>query len=314
MRELTKAYGDLLQDKRVRSEQARYEAFTRQRNQIMTKYNKVYQAFNSLIDGLMRAQSFYTEMGDTVDNLEKNVETFVSNRRSEGAQLLGQIERDKPSVTAGQADRERDRLRELMERISMDPSSSPTKSTTPRAPPGPRLSESQEPYSSKAAPSSNYYAKSSPTNNILTSLHSPIALSRGYPQQTASGNGVYADRGAEAPKPNGSSSANDPYNPMAYPFQSPLSPPVAGHGVYLPNHAQPTQHAYSQYGQHLPQGYIPPPPPGPPPPSQMTFGNPDLAHPSGPGGYAHYQPPRQSDGAPAQREQHDPWASLHAWK
>lgn len=108
MKELTKAYGDLLQDKRVRAEQAQYEGFTRQRNQVMAKYKRVYQAFIGLIDGLMRAQSFYTEMGDTVESLEKNVETFVSNRRSEGAQLLGQIERDKSSNTAGQADRERD--------------------------------------------------------------------------------------------------------------------------------------------------------------------------------------------------------------
>jgi hypothetical protein len=89
-----------------------------------------FQAFNDLIAGLMRAQSFYSEMRETVDSLEENVETFVNNRRSEGAQLLNSIERDKASNAGDQADRERDRLRELMERMSMDPSTSPSKSSS----------------------------------------------------------------------------------------------------------------------------------------------------------------------------------------
>ncbi|KAL8838213.1 MAG: hypothetical protein Q9170_002203 [Blastenia crenularia] len=316
MKELTKSYGDLLQDKRVRSEQARYEGFTRQRNQVMAKYKRVYQAFDGLIDGLMRAQSFYTELGDSVESLEKNVENFVSNRRSEGAQLLGQIERDRSSSSTGQADRERDRLRELMERMSMDPSSSPTKSVTPRHTPPSRPIETPEPYAIKPPPpASNYYSKPPPTaNTAASSLHSPAATNWSYPQPTVSFNGTYLDRGAGPPKPNGSTLVNDPYNPMAYPFQSPMSPPTAGQGgMYFPNQVQPPPQGYPQHGQYLPRGYIPPPPPGPPPPSLMAFGNPDLAHPSGPGGYAHYQPPRQSGGEPTQKEPPDPWAGLNAW-
>ncbi|KAL8927416.1 MAG: hypothetical protein Q9172_001347 [Xanthocarpia lactea] len=294
MKELTKAYGDLLQDKRVRSEQLRYENFTRQRNQVATKYKRVFQAFNSLVDGLVRAQSFYTEMRDTVESLEKNVETFVSNRRAEGAQLLGQIERDKANYSGGQADRERERLRELMERMSMDPSSSPTKSSTPRPPPLARPSQTHDLYSSKSPPppSANHYPKASSTPNIVPPMQSPAGLP----------------------------TVNDPYNPMVYPFQSPLSPPPAGQGVYYHNHVQAPHHAYPQQaypqnGQYPHQGYVPPPPPpGPPPSSQMNFGNPDLSHPSGPGGYAYHQPSRQNGGAAAQREQHDPWAGLNAWK
>ncbi|KAL8704916.1 MAG: hypothetical protein Q9201_001949 [Fulgogasparrea decipioides] len=312
LKELTKAYGDLLQDKRVRSEQARYESFIRQRNQVLAKYKRVFQAFNGLIDGLMRAQSFYTEMRETAVSLEKNVETFVSNRRSEGAQLLGQIERDKANNTGAQADRERDRLRELMERMSMDPSSSPTKSTTPRPLPLSRSSQAHDSYSSKSPlPSSNNYPVPSSTPKMNPSLQSPAGLNRSYPQQPAQPNGAQV----ELAKSGGLPSVNDPYNPMAYPFQSPLSPPPAGQGSYHPNHAQATHQAYPQYGQFPLQGYVPPPPPpGPPPPSQLTFRNPDSAHPSGPGGYAHFQPPRQSGGGPPPREQHDPWAGLNAWK
>lgn len=314
MKELTKAYGDLLQDRRVRSEQARYESFTRQRSQVMARYKRVFQAFNGLIDGLMRAQSFYTEMGDTVESLEKNVETFVSNRRSEGAQLLGQIERDKSNNASGQADRERDRLRELMERMSVDPSSSPTYSTTPRPPIISRASDAHDTYSIKSPPPTNYYPKPTPTTNVPASLNSPAGINRNHMQQTAAPNSTH--RGPEPIQHGRPPSATDPYNPMVYPFQSPMSPPVAGQGIYYSNHAQPAPQGYLQHGQYLPQGYVPPPPPpGPPPPAQMNFGNPDQIHPSGPGGYAYHQPPRLNGSGATQRDQqHDPWAGLNAWK
>lgn len=275
----------------------------------MAKYKRVFQAFNGLIDGLMRAQSFYSEMGDTVESLEKNVETFVSNRRSEGAQLLGQIERDKSANAGGQADRERDRLREIMERMSMDPSSSPTKSPMPRPAMVSRPSDSNDTWSTKSPPPTNYYPNSSPTNNLSTGMH------RNQMQRTANPTNTQAHRGPDPPQPGGQSLVNDPYNPMVYPFQSPLSPPAAGQGMYHPGHGQPAPQPYFQQGQYLPQGYIPPPPPpGPPPLTQMNFGNLDQVHPSGPGGYAHHQPPRQSGGGAAQRGQHDPWAGLDAWK
>ena len=159
MKELTKTYGMLLQDKRVKSEQAKYESFSRQRNAVLTKYKKVFQAFNDLINGLMRAQSFYSEMKDTVESLEKNVETFVNNRRSEGAQLLHKIEADKAANAGSQADRERDRLQQLMERMTVDPATS-TKSGNARPVPPSRTSQSNEAYSAKSPPPSPpYYSK-----------------------------------------------------------------------------------------------------------------------------------------------------------
>ena len=121
MKELTKVYSDLLLDKRVRSEQSKYETITRQRNTVMARYKKAYNTFNELTSGLVQAQGFYTEMTETVDSLKKNVDTFVNNRRSEGAQLLNQIERDKANVASGQEDREREKLRQLMERLSTEP-------------------------------------------------------------------------------------------------------------------------------------------------------------------------------------------------
>ncbi len=122
MKELTSTFNALLQDKRVRSEQSKYEAITRQRSSVMSRYKRSYQEFLDLEVGLQAAKQWYREMKDTVDSLDKNVETFVNNRRSEGAQLLSQIEQDRASSANGQADRERERLRGLMERMSMDPS------------------------------------------------------------------------------------------------------------------------------------------------------------------------------------------------
>ena len=113
LKELTKTYGDLLQDKRVRSDQQRYDSIQKSKSNVLHRYRKVFNAHEDLIQGLMRAQSFYGEMRDSVDSLEKNVETFVSNRRAEGAQLLSQIEQSKSSAAGGQAAAEQKRMQRL---------------------------------------------------------------------------------------------------------------------------------------------------------------------------------------------------------
>ncbi|SLM40806.1 BRO1 domain [Lasallia pustulata] len=323
MKELTKTYGDLLQDKRVRSEQAKYEGFTRQRNAVLTRYKKVFQAFNDLIAGLLTAESFYSEMKDSVESLEKNVETFVNNRRSEGAQLLSQIERDKASNAGGQADKERDRLRELMERMSVDPSSSslPTRSKSSSSRPAPlsrpSQSHSQQPQQQQSTP---YPTKSPPISPPYTStgLQSPdiaSVYSNGYPQYSVLSNGNYAlPPGRDLYQSGGAAGPNDPYNPMAYPYQAPGSPPP-NQQFYPQNSAVPAYPQYPpQHNQYMPHGYIPPPPPpGPPPGSQQTFPNPSTPYPAGPGGYAQHPTLRQS-GSSQQHGQNDPWAGLNAWK
>ena len=307
MKELTKTYGVLLQDKRVKSEQAKYENFTRQRNYVLAKYRKVFQAFNDLISGLMSAQSFYSEMKDTVESLEANVNTFVSNRRSEGAQLLHRIEQDKANNAGNQADRERDRLQQLMERMTVDPhSSSPTKAATSR--PASRSTQPSDPHTLKSPPiSPPYYSKppSSYNNNppTMQSPHTPATF-QSFPRQSSADQVHQTPVARDSYQSANTSKSNDPYNPMAYPYQSPASPPPP-----QPIHQS---QQYAQPGNHLiPQGYVPPPPPpGPPPNSQGNFGNPNYPYPSGPGGYAN-QPPRKAN---PNQPQGDPWAGLNAWK
>ena len=241
----------------------------------------------------------------------------MNNRRSEGAQLLGQIERDKSSSAGSQADKERDRLRELMERMSVDPSSStsPTKPPTSRPTPITRPSPPHgDPYMAKSPPvSPPYFAK--PSNQPHPTHQDPLSKAyQDFLQYSASHNvnqqGIKAE---DSYQTSGGSAHGDPYNPMVYPYQAPVSPPP-NQGVNFPGSAQQNHVQYTQPGQYLPQGYVPPPPPpGPPPNSQMDYRNPSIPYPAGPGGYAYHQPPRQSGGNP-QQGQNDPWAGLNAWK
>ncbi len=88
MKVLTMTFNNLLQDTRVRSEQSKYESVQRIRSTVTNRYKRAYQEFLDLEAGLQSAKNWYREMKETVQSLDKNVETFVNNRRSEGAQLL----------------------------------------------------------------------------------------------------------------------------------------------------------------------------------------------------------------------------------
>ncbi|KAF2877381.1 BRO1-like domain-containing protein [Massariosphaeria phaeospora] len=156
LKELTRTYSDLLKDKRVRSEQTKYEAFSRQRSSVMTKYRRVYQSFNDLVAGLMRAQGFYSEMKETVSSLHKNVETFITNRRSEGGQLLSKIEQSKSQGAEG----EQQRMKELMERMSMEPSGSPLSAggSRKKSIPAPLSSSSMQQAAYSSTPSQGHLA------------------------------------------------------------------------------------------------------------------------------------------------------------
>ena len=150
MKELTKTYGELLQDKRVRAEQSKHETILRKRSAIMARYKKAHDAFNDLQSGTEQAQAFYAEMGDSVDSVKRNVEAFMSNRRSEGGQLLQKIERERASGAASQDDRERERLRQMMDRLSTNeqrpaPAYAPPPPVSYFPPPPPPLPFSQSP-------------------------------------------------------------------------------------------------------------------------------------------------------------------------
>ncbi len=331
MKDLSKTFGALLQDKRVRAEQSKFEAITRQRATVISRYKKIYAAFNDLSAGLTRAQNFYSEMRETVESLQKNVETFVNNRRSEGAQLLSQIERDKASNANGQSDRERERLRELMERMSMEPSpkASPAKPKTIPAP------ISAAPYQTEPYPKARS-PPVSPRYPISSQQHQqppyqPLGVNTngsGFPVQPA------PLQGAAVPLSEG-------YNPMAYPYHTPISPPPTQqffsatpnpyrYSQHQPQHQM--QHQHHQPQQHpspapwppqqqqpggphfIPSSYVPPPPPPGPPPSAGPYQSGSGAFPGGTGGYIQ----RSYSGQGQQPQQHqgqaDPWAGLNAWK
>ncbi|KAF6842009.1 vacuolar protein-sorting protein bro1 [Colletotrichum plurivorum] len=322
MKDLTTSFNTLLQDKRVRSEQSKYEAVQRQRAAVMNKYKRAYQEFLDLEAGLQGAKTWYAEMKETVQSLEKNVETFVNNRRSEGAQLLNTIEQERSTRKDAHAELERERLRGLMERMSMDPSSS----TSPK------------PASNRPTPAPLNFANPSnpryPQPNFQGQYQmpqSPPANQQQYPSFAAPPN-------TQSYTPQPANTYGQPaYNPSQYgrtpgptsppPHQSTFGPAV----LRGPASPPPTQTSFNQsqpYGsfpgqqQQMPAGFVPPPPPpGPPPlgPQQTFYGQdyqqqqqqqqnyqqqtPHSAYPSS----AH---PRSA--APQQNS--DPWAGLNNWK
>ena len=308
MKELTRTYSDLLQDKRVRGEQNRYEAFSRQRNAVLSKYKKVYQAYTDLQAGMQRAQQFYEEMKDTVESLRKNVESFVENRRSEGGQLLSAIEAAKGSG----ADREQARLKELMERMSVSPSTQASHSPIPTS-----ATEQQQ-------------RRPPPLQHLSQTSYGGGAQQQQYPYNPARSppitpqyqpNGMQTQQASNYP-PNGYPDRRGSYgyNPHTYGQISPpahqqyFSPPPTHSTQYQQQPSTTTYGASQQQqqmygGQNVPPGWQPPPPPPGPPPQHDYSALQASVYPSGPGGYANdpRRPPGSSGGG-------DPWAGLNAWK
>jgi programmed cell death 6-interacting protein len=259
LKELTKTFSDLLQDKRVRSDQQKYEGIQKARSTVLHKYRRAHTAYEDLTQGLMRAQGFYSEMKDSVDSLEKNVETFVSNRRAEGAQLLNQIEQSKAGAAGGQAAAEQKRMQELMQRLSMDPSaSSPTGQRPPTVPPQPPSANSHR----SPAPQQTYpTANPDPRFTIPPREEPAPVFTNGYPSyaQPAQQPQVPSpvehqqshpySQGAAAPLSTG-------YNPMAYPERNITSPMTAHPGHQ--GHGQPFSPITSPPPAQQHQSFFPP--------------------------------------------------------
>ncbi|EER22878.1 bck1-like resistance to osmotic shock [Coccidioides posadasii str. Silveira] len=306
MKELAKVYGDLLQDKRVRAEQSKYETLSRQRNSVISKYRKVHKAFKELLSGLDQAQTFYMQMKDTVDSLKKNVDTFLNNRRSEGAQLLNQIERDKSST--GHEDREREKLKQLMERLSMEPTSTSPSSSKPR-PSAIKVSSS----ATKSSPISPHHGGSAAAGGQIPSPHNQKPSSISYPSYPASNPPPPEVYNPAQPYQQHTSEV---YNPMAYFYQTPTSPPP-GQQYFSPG---PSPYGgYPGQSPYMPQGYVPPPPP-PRPHRSSGYNAQTGSYMTNPGVVAYQQgpgrPPSQPQGGqPGSTSAHnDPWAGLNAWK
>jgi hypothetical protein len=338
MKELTATFNTLLQDKRVRAEQSKYESIQRQRLSAIGKYKRAYQEFLDLEAGLQSAKNWYSEMRQTVESLEKNVDTFVNNRRSEGAQLLNQIEQERSSNKSQQAELERERLRGLMERMSVEPGQAsqagpavPARPPSQRPKPAPLMQQQQQQQQQQQGQATQY-AQRSNSNSYQGQFQLPTSPPPnqqsfpGYaspPPQSTFSQPVYnpstygRNPGPTSPPPNQTS-----FNLNA--MRGPQSPPptqtsFGQHQTYNTYGALPSQpqQQQSQQQQQLPQvGYVPPgfvpppPPPGPPPlgPQQtIHFGQQDYDHSSG--------HPQSAQPRSAQQQQaHDPWAGLNAWK
>lgn len=332
MRELTVAFNGLLQDKRVRAEQSKYESFQRQRGAVIGRYKRAYQEFLDLEAGLQSAKTWYKEMKETVESLEKNVDTFVNNRRAEGAQLLNQIEQDRAANKGAQAAMEQERIRGLMERMSMEPPPTSPQPTSSRPTPAP-LTFSPGPSYPKTNFSGQYQLPSSPPPNQTTAPQSymqqpynPSSHGRipgpASPPPTQSTFNISSMHGGPASPPPTQTSFSQPSrfstygNPSALQPQQPQQPQQHQH-----QQQQPTQQQ-QQHASYIPPNFVPPPPPPGPPPlgPQQTIhygsghysSDPNVGRPgSAQQHHQGYGPPGQG-GQGAQGQ--DPWAGLSAWK
>ncbi|KAJ2905473.1 Vacuolar protein-sorting protein bro-1 [Zalerion maritima] len=325
MKELTATYNNLLQDNRVRAEQNKHEGIQRQRASAVNKYKRAYQEFLDLEAGLQSAKNWYADMKETVENMEKNVESFVNNRRSEGAQLLNEIELERQAKKDSKAEMERERLKGLMERMSME--QQPTPSPPPPAKPASRPVPTPlfQPGNAPRYPQTNiqgqYQVPSSPPPGQptyqsfnqpqqqqpygQTAAYNPSAMGRipgptsPPPMQTSFG--VNAMRPGPASPPPTQTSFNTYGNPQT---PSMYGPPQSYQPQQQHQQQQPLGHQQSgSYG--VPAGFVPPPPPpGPPPlgPQQsIHYDNTNYRQYAGQGA----KPPSTSS---------DPWAGLSSWK
>lgn len=256
----------------------------------------------------MRAQGFYTEMKETVESLHKNVDTFVNNRRSEGGQLLSGIEETKRhGSSSGLVDWERERLKELMDRMSMDPSNSPGSSPSKTSRPNYSSIGSQPQYTSPLPSTAQQFPSYNRPSNV------PPSAANG----TRPGEFTYqpASFGPVSPQINTNPQQTQQYQPQqafspqqTQQFSQPFSP--SQQQSYQPQQ----QHSQSQSGAPntaMPPGWVPPPPPGPPPNQDFNFGLTGQSYPAGPGGYAQAGQRGQQQG---QQQQQDPWSGLAGWR
>lgn len=249
--------------------------------------------------------------------MQKNVESFVENRRSEGGQLLSAIETAKGSG----ADREQTRLKELMERMSVvSPSTQSSSSPVPE--PGRSAGHRPPPLQPQATYTSQPTSQpiSQPTYNPAASPPITPRYPGGQPVQSPQ----YQNFGRAQPTPMtaGFRQSAQPYNPNSYgpvsppPQQQFFSPPPGqSYGSMHPPSTTQYGQQHNQYTSHShqsmpPPGWQPPPPPPGPPPSQDYSAMQSSQHPAGPGGYASDPRPRQQQG----QGSGDPWAGLSGWK
>jgi hypothetical protein len=254
VKDLTRTYDILLQDKRVRSEQSKYESFNRHRGNVLARYKKVYTSFTDLVAGLMRAQVFYSDMKESADSLNKNIVTFVENRRNEGASILGTIEQGNTGGS-GLLSWERESVNQLMEKMSLDNDGGVRKST------GSSSSHSSRPMHTPPVPSlPGGFASQAP--NYPT--YRPASNSSGPPRDLGYNPSTY-----QPTSPPANMGAHPAYQSQRFSSQSQMSsPPPGNYG------AQQSQHLQQQQQQpQPPAGWQPPPPPPGPPPKNGQGGS-----------------------------------------
>lgn len=195
LRQLSTAYPDMKHDEHIRGKQQQSVRLQKQKALAIAELNKICAEFGLLMTGLMQAGKFYGDIQATMAVLAQNVETFVQNRKNEGAEILRGIEFEKQQLSASASMQHPGDLAQALGRLAVSNEHQSATSQYPITPPVPV---------SNAQPSPEHYRHHSASLSIApsqASQNSAFIASNSTPRTSASNrtSGSYSSPYAHTP-------------------------------------------------------------------------------------------------------------------
>lgn len=108
-----------MRDQQIREKQRQSAHLEKQKQAAIMELNKICAEFDVLMTGLIQAEEFYKNVQVTMGVLVQNVETFVQNRKNEGAEILRGIELAKQQTSASVANQQSGDMARALERMTI---------------------------------------------------------------------------------------------------------------------------------------------------------------------------------------------------
>jgi hypothetical protein len=262
IQDLTAAFKDLMDGDEAQNLQSQHDKADRLVRNLTSDFNEAKTVYFEIKEGLNRGIQFYSGVQDTVDNLKRNIQRFISDRSNERNRLMDDIESSKSS-------REQELLRETLNKYASAPPpplphqpSSGSSSISHLTNQTRQLSMNEAPpvVAAASAPYSNAYTPAPPPK--------PQAFQPQPPQQSPFG--IY---GANTSSSSGSTPTGGVYQPQQQPpyippqqqYGQPVPPPIPQPpSPYAPHHYTPSPAQAAPRPQPVynnPISYQQPPPP-----------------------------------------------------
>lgn len=212
IQDLTAAFKDLMDGDEAQNLQSQYDKADRLVRNLTGDFNEAKSVYFEIKEGLNRGVQFYSGVQDTVDNLNRSIQRFITERSNERNRLMDDIESSKSS-------REQELLRETLNKYASAP---------PPPPPTQSLSSSSSIShltNQTRQMSMNEQPSSAPYNPSFTPAPppKPQAFQQQQQQQPQSPYGMYGSSANSTP----TSVGGTPYHHQSFappPQQQPQSP------------------------------------------------------------------------------------------